>query len=528
MLILRPYQIQALATIMADLEKEAAVLLQAPTGSGKTIIFSEVIRRWLTLHPEGRVTVVAHRQELITQARDKMVKVWPEGAERIGLACASLGAVDVRPQVVIGSVQTLARRRLIESDHQLLIIDEAHHVPGDHSGGQYHGLIGDLLKNNPGLKVLGVTATPFRLGHGYIYGPGAKDGNVFPRLNFKIDLAELMAEGYLAPFRAREGLAMAEDLNRIKIIRGEYDQRQLNDLLLRRVHIESAVTAYEKYGEGRNKALIFAVSIEHAKRLAEVFNQAGHRAAAVHSQMSGRSEILDNFEAGGLKVLINIGVLTEGWDSPAVDLILLCRPTKSAALFVQMIGRGSRPHPGKKDFLVLDLAENFKTHGDPAEPRVVIPSGGDGTAPYKACPNCRALLAAASLNCPDCGHKWEVVLVDIKQIPDLAKIKLFQKPFADRILGWSGDIRLSPSGRKMLVLTCRCEQAGEIERWLDLEGNASGFEQSLARALWSNLSGKRKPPDTLDKAMKRLEELHIPETVTVVNRSGFLSIKELA
>jgi DNA repair protein RadD len=527
MLTLRPYQIKALNAILTDLNQEQAVLLQAPTGSGKTIIFAEAIRRWLGLHPEGRVTVVAHRQELITQARDKIVKVWPEGAKSIGLACASLGTVDVRPPVVIGSVQTLARRQLMESDRQLLIIDEAHHVPGDHSGGQYHGLIGDLLKKSPGLRVLGVTATPFRLGHGYIYGSGAKEGNIFPRLNFKIELAGLMAEGYLAPFRAREGLAMAEDLKRVKITRGEYDQRQLSDLLLRRVHIESAVTAYEKYGEGRTRVLIFAVSIEHARRLAEAFNQAGYRAAAVHSQMSGRERILADFEAGGLKVLINIGVLTEGWDSPAVDLILLCRPTKSAALFVQMIGRGSRPHPGKKDFLVLDLAENFKTHGDPAEPRVVIPAGGVGPAPYKVCPNCRALLAASRLSCPDCGHKWEVILVD-KEATDLARIRLAQNKFTDRILDWSVDIRLSPSGRKMLVLTCRCEQAGNIEKWLDVEGHSPGLEKSLTQALWVRLSGGRKAPETLDEAVNRLEELNLPETVTVINRSGFMIIRELA
>ena len=525
MLILRPYQIEALAAIMADLGEGPAVLLQAPTGSGKTIIFAEVIRRWLELHPEGRATVVAHRQELITQARDKIVKVWPEGARRIGLACASLGAVDVRPPVVIGSVQTLARRRLMESEHQLLIIDEAHHVPGDHSGGQYHGLIGDLLEKNPGLRVLGVTATPFRLGHGYIYGSGAREGNIFPKLNFRIGLARLMAEGYLAPFRAREGQALGAELGRVKIVRGEYDQRQLNDLLLRRVHIESAVAAYEKYGEGRSKVLVFAVSIEHAKKLAEAFNRAGHRAAAVHSRMSGRAEILADFEAGGLKVLVNIGVLTEGWDSPAVDLILLCRPTRSAALFVQMIGRASRPHPGKKDFLVLDLAENFRTHGDPAEPRVVVPAGG-GPAPWKSCPNCRALLAASRMSCPDCGHKWEVVLVDVSQAPALAKVKL--KNFADRILGWSGDIRLSPLGRRMLVLSLRCEQAGDVEKWLDLEGNSSRLEQSQARALWAGLSGGRKPPDTLDEAVGRLEELNIPEAVTVINRSGFMVIKELA
>jgi len=526
--MLRPYQIKALDSIMADLEREPAVLLQAPTGSGKTIIFAEAIRRWLGLYPGARVTVVAHRQELITQAREKLVKVWPEGAWKIGLACASLGPVNVRPPVVIGSVQTLARRRPMESERRLLIIDEAHHVPGENRGGQYLGLIRDLLEKNAGLRVLGVTATPFRLGHGYIYGSGAKAGNLFPRLNFKISLAELTAEGYLAPFRAREGLALGGDLERVKITRGEYDQGQLNALLLKLVHIESAVAAYEKYGEGRNKALVFAVSIEHAKKLAEAFNRAGHPAAAVHSQMSGRAEILADFEAGGLKVLINIGVLTEGWDSPAVDLILLCRPTKSPALFVQMVGRGSRPHPGKKDFLVLDLADNFKTHGDPSAPRVVIPSGGCGEPPYKTCPNCRALLAASRMTCPDCGHKWEVKLVDISQAPDLAQInKTARTRFEDKIIDWSAEIRESPLGRRMLVLTCLCGQAGKVEKWLDLEGQASSFDRHLARTLWAGLSGGRTPPDTLEEAARRLEELNLPETVTVINRSGFMVIKEL-
>ncbi len=556
MIELRPYQIEALQTVMADLREERFALLQAATGAGKTIIFSELIRQWMTEYPAMRIGIAAHRQELITQARDKLVTVWPEGRRHIGLACAGVGRVDVNQPVVIGSVQTLARRALRRPIH-LLIIDEAHRVPalktdvrypdtdmggerpvdgvgpGSHpAGGQYHDLVDRLSAINPGLRVLGVTATPFRLSHGYIYGNECKPGhsNLWPRLNYQITLDDLVAGGHLSPIRAKEAVDMGESLAGVRLAKGEYDQGQLGDLLSREVHIQSAVEAYEKYGEGRDKVLAFAVTIEHAVKLAEAFARAGHPAEAVHSNLHGRDRqrILASFDHGGLKVLVNVGILTEGWDSPRVNCILMCRPTKAPALFVQMIGRGTRLHPGKTDLLVLDLANNFRTHGDPSDPEVEFGSGGsrkEKKPEPRVCPICQAIVPVNQNRCWSCGHVWQIELTEKTESPEMVEIRPLP-PGASRVESWWAEDHVSQKGNYLMRLVVKCRPGNQVWHFLDFDGTASAFGRKKARILWWQLTGGGIPPESVREALARQGELRMPEFVTVVKDNGYKRIKE--
>lgn len=529
MIKLRPYQLEALETVMADLRKEPYALLQAATGAGKTIMFSEIIRRWMTDYPSLKIGVLAHRQELISQAGNKLLTVWPEGASKIGLACASVGQVNTQRPVIIGSVQTLYRREPAEA-LDLLIIDEVHRVPHLEAGGQYHTLIRRFTEINPNLRVLGVTATPFRLGHGYIYGTQCKDGrnNLFPKLNYQISLNDLINGGFLVPITAKEGASIGSELADIKLKHGEYDAGQLNSLLLKNAHIESAVDAYTKYGEGRNKVVIFAASIEHAEKLTKAFSQAGHEADCIHSKLpkESRHKTLSHFDSGSLKILVNVDILTEGWDSPRVNLVMLCRPTKSPALFVQMVGRGTRLHPGKGDLLVLDLAENFKTHGDPSKPNVVVPgAGGAGEAPYKTCPECETLLPASTLSCYTCGHKWQVMLIDEVFAPDMRTVKL-PPPNKSRLTGWRSYGHTSFTGNYMFVLEMECSPGGTIRHWLDVEGAGSDYGRRQARVFWLKFSGISSPPETVREAVARAKELKMPDFVTIIKNKGYKAVKE--
>jgi DNA repair protein RadD len=409
---LRDYQKNAVEIIWNDLNSENEVLLEAATGSGKTLIFAELIRRFMTSRPKMRVIVMAHRQELVTQAFHKLARTWPDGIEHIGLACGGTGPVDVEKEVVIGSVQTLCRRKL-DGDFRLLIVDECHHIPGLEAGGQYHKVIQKLRGINPKLKILGVTATPFRLGHGYIYGTETLRGkqNLFPRLNHKISMDELIQEGFLVPVRAKEAFPMEKALSRVPVKNGDYDIAELSTLCGREKCLKAALDAYVNKGEGRKKALIFAVSIEHANKLKDVFLAEGFKAGAVSSDNTDeeRLKVLGEFNNGELNVLVNVGILTEGWDSPKVDLILMCRPTKAPSLFVQMVGRGARPFEGKKDLLILDLAENFKTHGSPSSPMVSLGSKKRfkrDSLDYKICPQCMEFVIMNKAACPVCGFEF--------------------------------------------------------------------------------------------------------------------------
>lgn len=355
MYTLRPYQEEAIETVIRAMCSDRYVLLQAATGAGKTILFSDLIRRFLKDY-QMRIAVLAHRRELITQVSDKLRKVWPDAP--IGLACASVtNDVDTDAPVVIGSIQTLSRRLGKTSPFDLVIIDEAHRLPPRNQKSQYRTFLTRMEEHYPGLRVLGVTATPYRLGVGYIYGNLCKPGveNWFPDLHYKVGIGTLMDAGYICGIRAKEAENIEAELAGIRTSGGEYNISDLSDLMSREVHVGSAVKAYQQYGEDRRHVVVFCVTIEHAEKLLEAYREAGYTAGCVHSGMTleERDRTLADYESGRIRILTNVGVLQEGWDSPQTDCIMLCRPTKSPALYVQQIGRALRIHPGKEDMLIL-------------------------------------------------------------------------------------------------------------------------------------------------------------------------------
>jgi superfamily II DNA or RNA helicase len=518
------------------------------TVTHNTVIFAELIRRLVSRYPAIKVGVMAHRQELIFQARDKILAAWPEGEGQVGLACASAGPVDTGRPVTVGSVQTMARRRFDEP-FDLLIVDEAHHIPFLEFKGkrgtlsQYHKVISAHRAASPGMRVLGVTATPYRLNHGYIYGDRCREGrtNPFPALDFMVSMEGLVEAGYLCPVRFKVPVDMAESLAGVGVRHGEYDERALGEMMSQPLHLSSALDAYGKYGEGRGKALVFAVTIGHARALADVLSAAGPAAAVHHMMDRGeRAGILEAFARGGLRFLVNVGILTEGWDSPAVDLILMCRPTKSPGLYVQMVGRGTRPSPGKADLLVLDLADNHKAHGDPSEPRVRVGREAQGDAPEKICPRCKELVALSAKACPACGFAFEAQddedergTVDVS--PELVEIGHGGRPArradgpAD-VLGWAVVPHVSAAGNRMARVDVYVRgRRDPVRHYLDFEGAASAWGQARARVWWvSYADPHRRPPDTVNEAVSRARgELRIPDRLAVgTDANGYRRITE--
>ncbi len=439
---LRPYQQEAIDIILADLETQQFELLQAPTGAGKTIMFSKLVERLLKAF-EMRVLILAHREILISQTVKRMREVWPEVP--VSMACASAGEVDFSQPVVVGSIQTVAKRINELPMFHLVIIDEAHRLqPRGNIGSEgeivtqdssYNLVLERLLSYLHTMRVLGVTATPFRLGHGYIYGNKCKPGrlNWFPGLTYQITMKTLIDTGALVPF----GGVVADDLTKdLGFVRrntgGDFNERQLSEVMSRTIHLDAAVEAYEAYGEGRKHGVAFCVDIDHAEALEERFSAAGIPCAAVHSEMlhDRRRWILSEFEAGRINMLLNVGILIEGWDSPQVDLIMPCRPTLAPALFIQMLGRGLRTHPGKTDCKLIDLAGNYDRHGHPDSPTVKIPKNrdnDDGFDEYddvplpseRMCEECETVVTTRAWVCPKCGH----LLIPQSDIPTLRQLK---------------------------------------------------------------------------------------------------------
>lgn len=563
---LRPYQREAVEAIIADLGTSNRVLLQAATGAGKTIIFCEVIKRFLNANPGMNVVVMAHRQELVTQARDKLIAVWPASFGRIGIACAGIGAVDTSAQVVIGSVQTIARRDWRGKHVGLLIVDEAHHIPPAGANSQYNKVISKLTAANPALKCIGVTATPYRLDSGFIFGRNLFGWmNFFDKLNWQIGMDDLIHGGFLAPYRAKEPVSVDDELRRIGTVAGEYNTKQLSNLMGNAVHIGTAVKAYDKYGEGRQHVLVFGVTVEHASRLAEAFAKAGHEANVIHARLprAKRAELLRAFAGGSLKVLCNVGVLTEGWDCPKADLVLLCRPTLSTALYVQMVGRGMRISHGKRDVLILDLANNFRRHGHPDAPYITTQDFHDAKdcIGIRVCPNCREIVGTGLGACPCCGHEFKegrkrlkeawvlggmkevgapspdgmtrlprpmaVPLPEVAAIPGVAEPDPDAAPWTLAVRGYTATAGVSRAGRIMLVVNARLEDGNGLSKWLDIEGAAgNGHARSKAVKFWRNYSGDGAPPQSVDEALKRVGELRLPARLTVAENTNGYAVAE--
>jgi DNA repair protein RadD len=325
---------------------------------------------------------------------------------------------------------------------------------------------------------------------------------------------------------------MGDSLSRVRKVRGEYDAAELSAEMRKPLHLHSALDAYRRYGEGRGKALVFAVSIEHALSLAEILSAEGPAEAVHHGlDRERRREILRGFDSGGLRFLVNVGILTEGWDSPAVDLILLCRPTMSSGLYVQMVGRGTRPHPEKADLLCLDLADNYAAHGDPSEPRVQARKGtGEGEPPLKICPECKEVIPLAAKVCPICGHVVETAEEGRETVnvsPELVEIG--RGGDRRKVANWYIESYVSRRGNLMARLELFLSHGGTVNTYLDFEGQGSSFGREKARRWWRDLSGEPelRPPETVEEAVARAQaEIRIPEWVTLeTDTDGYRKVK---
>lgn len=356
---LRPYQEEALAAIgAAEARGVRRQMLVAATGLGKTVIFTELARR-----RGGRALILAHRDELIGQAAGKVAEVWPDAD--VGIVKADRD--EWQRQVVVASVQTLGRARRLEritsalagegllrplEPFGLVIVDEAHHAAAD----TYRRILGALDAGAAdGPLLLGVTATPQR-------GDGRGLDDLFQEVVFTRDMLWGIRGGYLSDLRGLR-LKLDVDLGKLKVSHGDYDQGQAGALMESAGGPGAIAREWLKHAAGR-RTLVFTPTVAMAEHTAAAFMAAGVPAGYVSGEtpLEERRQVLEDFSLGRLDVVANCAVLTEGYDEPRVDCIIVARPTRSQALYVQMVGRGTRRHPDKTDCLVLDVAGASEVH----------------------------------------------------------------------------------------------------------------------------------------------------------------------
>lgn len=339
---LRPYQVEAKEAIEKSWQKYNKTLMVLPTGTGKTIVFCKVLQDQVAAG--NRCLILAHRGELLEQAADKMSKA-------TGLGCAvekaQLSAKGSWFRITVGSVQSMMQptrlKKYSPDFYQVIVVDEAHHTLAE----SYQR----VLDHFEGAKVLGVTATPDR-------GDMRELGEYYEDLAYEYPLPKAIHEGFLCPIRAVT-IPLKIDLTGVKIQAGDFQSKALGHIL--EPYLEQIADEMLKYCKGR-KTVVFLPLIATSEKMRDILLDRGFKAQEINGKSVDRAEILRDFNGGKYEILCNSMLLTEGWDCPSVDCIVCLRPTKIRPLYAQIIGRGTRIHPGKENLLLPDFLWHSERH----------------------------------------------------------------------------------------------------------------------------------------------------------------------
>lgn len=402
---LREYQSESVAAAWGYLcSMPGSPVIVLPTGAGKSLVIAELARqaieRW-----NGRVLVLAHRKELLQQNAEKVSALLP-GVD-VGLFSAGLRRWQADSPVVLAGIQSAWKKAGDFGVRNLVLIDEAHLVPTEDEG-QYRRFLSDLRTCNPTYRMVGLTATPYRTGEGSVCGPD----RLFQAVCYEAKIPSLIADGFLSPVTNKAGDTRV-DVSSLHIRGGEFITGEMERLFDVPEAVIGAVREIVALSPGRRSVLVFCVGVDHAKHVAEYLAElTGERVGLVTGSTfpMERATTLADFRAGRIRFLVNVDVLTTGFDAPGIDCIAILRATCSPGLFAQICGRGFRKAPGKENCLILDFGENLSRHGpidsiDFGERSKRTRTPGD--APTKECPACGEIALIQSRVCP-CGWRFPV------------------------------------------------------------------------------------------------------------------------
>ena len=358
MYTLRPYQADSVKSVIHYFRKhQTPAVLVLPTGAGKSLVIAELARL-----AKGRVLVLAHVKELVEQNHAKY-----EGYDLKGsIFSAGLGRKETDQQVVFASVQSVVRNLdSFSNQFSLLVIDECHRVP-DEKDSSYQKVISHLREHNSGIKVLGLTATPYRLGMGWIYQyhtrgqVRSEEPRFFKDCIFELPIRYLLDEGFLTPARMIDAPVLSYDFSQLKpASTGRYKEAELDMVIEQSKRATPQIVdqiihlAQDKLG-----IMVFAATVRHAQEILSLLPEGEASIVIGDTPTLERDQIINDFKQRKIKFLVNVSVLTTGFDAPHVDLIAILRPTESISLYQQIVGRGLRLSEGKKECLVLDYAGN--------------------------------------------------------------------------------------------------------------------------------------------------------------------------
>jgi len=512
----RYYQVEATYSVFNYFqEKKGNPIIAMPTGTGKSVVIAMILQMILYYWPGQRIMVLTHVKELIAQNHKKLITMWPQAPA--GIYSAGLGRKDLHGSITFGGIGSVAKKAVQFGHIDLVFIDEAHLVSPNEAT-LYRKFLNDLKSINPNLKVVGLTATPWRLGTGRI-----TDDGIFTDICYDLTGLEafnrLIAEGFLSPLIPRQTRMML-DVNGVHMRNNDFIPSELQAAVDKMEITKAAIDEVLEVAADRKSWLIFASGVEHAEHIADLLNDMGIPTVAIHSKMGdkARDQAILEFTAGKYRAAVNNNVLTTGFDHPAIDCIIVLRPTASTVLWVQMLGRGTRPftcqHYKKENCLILDFAGNTRRLGPINDPVIPRKKGaGGGEAPVKLCGSCATYNHASVRHCEYCGAEFSF------------QVKIQRTAAEDQVI--KGDMPVVDVFKVDHITFSKHQKAGrpntlKVTYYCNLKSFSEyvcieheGWAQRKARLWWKERSEGAEFPDGVDAALEQVLTLTAPTHLRV-------------
>jgi len=512
---LRPYQIDGLAAVWNYYQQgnKGNALVCWPTGVGKTILPAVFIQHVLKTWPSQRFILATHVSDLISQNAEALLDIWPNAP--LGIHSAGLGKRETALPIIYAGIQSAIKHPEKFGFRDIAFVDEAHLI-SQNDNSMYQTFFAALKLINPQLKIIGLTATPFRVGQGLI-----TDGGLFTDIVH--DLTEMNAfnklidDGYLAPLIPHKTDTIL-DISEVGVANGEFIKGQLQKAVNKKEITDAALTEAMGPGQNRKSWMIFATGIEHAEHIAETMNEKfGIDCAAVHSQKPDEynKAAIKAFKDGSLRSVVNVVKLTTGINVPALDFIIDLQPTMSPIRHVQKLGRGTRPCEGKNNCVVLDFGRNVPRLG-PINYPVIPRKKGDklGDAPIKLCEHCGAYNYAGARFCCDCGAEFIFQTKLVAQPGTAPLIKRLDDPIietfpVDYVIYARQENKM---GKPPYIRATYFSGMQAFKQ--NVFPQHGGMSRKIFRDWWRQRS-KEEPPLTTDDALRFVSTLRKPKTIRV-------------
>lgn len=541
----RPYQraaVDALYTYWSEGGGNGLIVI--PTGGGKSLALAMICQELLADYPDMRIGIVTHVKELVGQNAQELLRLWPQAD--IGINSAGLFRRDRSAQILFMGIQSVHRKTHLLGGFDLMLVDEAHLIPRN-SDTMYGRFLKNCRETVPDMRIVGLTATPYRLDSGRL---DDGDDKLFDAIVYDANVRTLIEDGYLSPLISKATLAQI-DTQGLHRRAGEFVQAEMDERARIPTVVEAAVQEVVEAGRDRAGWLVFCTSVEHAIQVRDEIRRHDISCETVTGDTPAgeRDSIISAYKARRIRCLTSVGVLTTGFNAPHVDLLALLRPTLSTGLYIQMVGRAFRPlyasgfdlntaegrHAAiaagpKPNALILDFAGNVERHGpvDAVKPRKQ--GGGkkkeedeqegeeEETVKAKVCPTCRSYVAPAELMCPQCGFEWPKPAPKHKPRAEETPILTSEKTKPEAI----GISRVrfarhhkpgSPDSMKITYET----MWDSYSQWICFEH--SGFARDKAVTWWRRMGGKQPIPSTVTEALARVD-LEIGEIISIVVRKS--------